>query len=121
ASGGPGGLNYYYWDFTFPADRSGYHIVFIHWVRSDSPENFYSCSDVVFDGGNGEVTGIGGDPGPTQTPIPDVCPDTPAGPPGRHPRPGDHLRYLPDRRGRHVGRLQWLRDRVRAGGHPEWW
>lgn len=82
ASGGPGGLNYYYWDFTFPADRSGYHIVFIHWVRSDSPENFYSCSDVMFDGGNGEVTGIGGDPGPTQSPLPDPCPDTPAGTPG---------------------------------------
>ncbi len=82
ANGGPGGLNYYYWDFTFPADRSGYHIVFTHWVRSDSPENFYSCSDVVFDGGNGEVTGIGGDPGPTQSPIPSVCPDTPAGTPG---------------------------------------
>lgn len=47
-SGGPGGLNYYYWDVTLPADRSGYHIIFIHWVRSDSPEDFFSCSDVIF-------------------------------------------------------------------------
>ncbi|CAM5681358.1 Chitin-binding protein OS=Streptomyces tendae OX=1932 GN=F3L20_17570 PE=4 SV=1 [Streptomyces tendae] len=30
----------------------------MQWVRSDSQENFFSCSDVVFDGGNGEVTGI---------------------------------------------------------------
>src|SRR5690606_1838148 len=37
---------------------------------------------VMFDGGNGEVTGIGGDPGPTQSPLPDPCPDTPAGTPG---------------------------------------
>ncbi len=53
------GLGYYYWDVAFPADRSGRHTVFVHWIRSDSPENFYSCSDIVFDGGNGEVTGIG--------------------------------------------------------------
>ena len=57
-SGGPGGLNYYYWDVEFPSNRTGRHLVFTHWVRSDSPENFYSCSDIVFDGGNGEVTGL---------------------------------------------------------------
>ena len=54
-TGGPGGQEYYYWDTTLPADRTGHHIVFTHWVRSDSAENFYSCSDVVFDGGDGEV------------------------------------------------------------------
>lgn len=61
ATGPPGSLNYYFWDTTFPSDRTGRHLVFTHWVRSDSPENFYSCSDVVFDGGNGEVTGLGRD------------------------------------------------------------
>ncbi|MCK0115820.1 lytic polysaccharide monooxygenase [Isoptericola sp. S6320L] len=79
-TGGPGGDNYYYWDVTLPADRSGDHIVFTHWVRSDSNENFYSCSDVAFDGGDGEVTGIDGD-------LPDdggdpVCPDESPGVPG---------------------------------------
>jgi predicted carbohydrate-binding protein with CBM5 and CBM33 domain len=59
-SGGPGGLNYYYWDTTLPAAKTGRHILFIQWVRSDSQENFFSCSDVVFDGGHGEVTGVGG-------------------------------------------------------------
>jgi hypothetical protein len=29
------------------------------WKRSDSNETFYGCSDVIFDGGNGEVTGVG--------------------------------------------------------------
>ncbi len=46
----------------------------MQWVRSDSQENFFSCSDVVFDGGNGEVTGIrgsGGDPDPGTEPDPD--------------------------------------------------
>ncbi|MEO1062766.1 MAG: lytic polysaccharide monooxygenase [Actinomycetota bacterium] len=58
-----GELGHYYWDVTLPADRAGeQHVLFVHWVRSDSQENFYSCSDVVFDGGSGEVTGIAGDP-----------------------------------------------------------
>ncbi|GAA3266767.1 lytic polysaccharide monooxygenase [Dactylosporangium vinaceum] len=59
-SGGPGGLNYYYWNQTLPTGKSGRHILYIQWVRSDSQENFFSCSDVVFDGGNGEVTGVKG-------------------------------------------------------------
>ncbi|MET9493678.1 lytic polysaccharide monooxygenase [Streptomyces sp. NPDC006552] len=62
---------HYYWDLKLPAGRSGDAVVFIQWVRSDSQENFFSCSDVVFDGGHGEVTGIrgsGGTPTPTPTP-----------------------------------------------------
>lgn len=69
-SGGPGALNYYYWNQTLPSGRSGPALLFIHWVRSDSLENFYSCSDIVFDGGNGEVTGVGpnqSQPPPTTT------------------------------------------------------
>lgn len=46
----------YYWDATLPSDKSGRHIIYTVWERSDSNETFYSCSDVVFDGGNGEVT-----------------------------------------------------------------
>jgi chitin-binding protein len=80
-TGGPGGLETYFWDVTFPANRSGQHLVFTHWVRSDSPENFYSCSDVVFDGGDGEVSGIGGDPGPIDPPDP-PDPDEPPTVPG---------------------------------------
>ncbi|MBX6749307.1 MAG: lytic polysaccharide monooxygenase [Micromonosporaceae bacterium] len=58
--GGPGSIDgYYYWNATLPANKSGRHIIYMRWVRSDSQENFFSCSDVVFDGGNGEVTGIG--------------------------------------------------------------
>ncbi|BAJ31704.1 MULTISPECIES: lytic polysaccharide monooxygenase [Kitasatospora] len=49
---------HYYWNLTLPSGRSGNALVFIQWVRSDSQENFFSCSDVVFDGGHGEVTGI---------------------------------------------------------------
>ena len=55
-SGGAGSTGgHYYWNVQLP-ERSGQHLLFIHWIRSDSQENFYSCSDVVFDGGNGEVT-----------------------------------------------------------------
>lgn len=50
----------YYWNLQLPQGKTGKHMIFIHWIRSDSQENFYSCSDVVFDGGKGEVTGMKG-------------------------------------------------------------
>ncbi|WP_442480891.1 lytic polysaccharide monooxygenase [Streptomyces kroppenstedtii] len=74
---GSAGTNggHYYWDLRLPSGRSGNAVIFIQWVRSDSQENFFSCSDVVFDGGNGEVTGIregSGTPTPEPTtPAPD--------------------------------------------------
>ncbi|UCM91845.1 lytic polysaccharide monooxygenase auxiliary activity family 9 protein [Streptomyces marincola] len=46
---------HYYWNVQLP-NRSGQHLMFVHWIRSDSQENFFSCSDIVFDGGNGQVT-----------------------------------------------------------------
>ncbi|MFF1717496.1 lytic polysaccharide monooxygenase [Streptomyces sp. NPDC058268] len=56
--GGPGSAaGHYYWDLKLP-ERTGKHILFVQWIRSDSQENFFSCSDVVFDGGSGEVTGL---------------------------------------------------------------
>jgi predicted carbohydrate-binding protein with CBM5 and CBM33 domain len=57
AQGGPGtDEGHYYWDATMPSNVSGRQIVYMVWERSDSEETFYSCSDVVFDGGDGEVT-----------------------------------------------------------------
>ncbi|MEZ7003044.1 lytic polysaccharide monooxygenase [Streptomyces sp. AD55] len=69
---------HYYWDLALPSGRSGDALLFIQWVRSDSQENFFSCSDIVFDGGNGEVTGIRGSGGgttPPTTPPPTTPPD----------------------------------------------
>jgi chitin-binding protein len=71
ATGSPGtDGGHYYWDQALPSGRSGNAIMFIQWVRSDSNENFFSCSDIVFDGGHGEVTGIhnGSTTPPTSTP-----------------------------------------------------
>ncbi|MEU7637550.1 lytic polysaccharide monooxygenase [Streptomyces sp. NPDC039016] len=42
----------YVFDGTVPA-RSGRHLVYSIWQRSDSPEAFYTCSDVVFGKDNG--------------------------------------------------------------------
>ncbi|HEY8474812.1 MAG TPA: lytic polysaccharide monooxygenase [Natronosporangium sp.] len=81
-TGGSGGLGYYFWDTTLPNDRQGLHLLVIHWVRSDSPEDFISCSDIIFDGGNGEVVGIGGDPGEPGPGQPGACPDEPPSVPG---------------------------------------
>jgi chitin-binding protein len=69
--GDPGSVDsYYYWTATLPANKTGYHIIFSQWVRSDSTENFLGCSDVMFDGGDGNVTGIGAgaSPPPAGTP-----------------------------------------------------
>ncbi|NUR61480.1 MAG: chitin-binding protein [Catenulispora sp.] len=61
--------SYYHWNATLPANKTGRHIIYSVWARSDSSETFYGCSDVVFDGGNGQVTGLGssGPPPPTTT------------------------------------------------------
>jgi chitin-binding protein len=45
ASGG-----FYTFTGTLP-ERSGTHVLYAVWQRSDSPEAFYSCSDVTFGGG----------------------------------------------------------------------
>ncbi|MFC7550118.1 lytic polysaccharide monooxygenase [Plantactinospora sp. GCM10030261] len=70
---------HYYFSGNLPTGKSGRHIIYSRWVRSDSQENFFGCSDVTFDGGNGEVTGLGrgGNPGPTDPPPPDPDPTDP--------------------------------------------
>ncbi|OKI28486.1 lytic polysaccharide monooxygenase [Streptomyces sp. CB03911] len=55
-----------------PAGRTGRQLVYAIWQRSDSPEAFYSCSDVVFDGSGSA---------PGSTPVP------PAGAGGGHSHP----------------------------------
>ncbi|WHT22702.1 lytic polysaccharide monooxygenase [Crossiella sp. CA-258035] len=72
---------HYGWHGRLPQGKSGKHIIYSVWKRSDSKETFYGCSDVVFDGGNGEVTGIGGEPGPGPTGTTSPT-STTAGPPG---------------------------------------
>lgn len=69
--GDPGSISsYYYWNATLPSGYTGYNIIYTVWARSDSTETFYSCSDVVFDGGSGQVTGIGSTAPP---PAPVAC------------------------------------------------
>jgi predicted carbohydrate-binding protein with CBM5 and CBM33 domain len=80
--GGPGTDDgHYYWNGTLPSGKSGRHLIYSVWSRSDSQETFYGCSDVVFDGGHGEVTGVGGG---TTTP-PTTPPTTPTTPPTSTP------------------------------------
>jgi predicted carbohydrate-binding protein with CBM5 and CBM33 domain len=75
ALGGPGTDDgHYYWNATLPSGKSGKHLIYSVWARSDSAETFYGCSDVTFDGGHGEVTGVGS--GGTSTPPPTTPPPT---------------------------------------------
>jgi predicted carbohydrate-binding protein with CBM5 and CBM33 domain len=62
--------SYYYWNATLPSGLTGDQIIYSVWARSDSSETFYGCSDVVFDGGNGNVTGLGASGPP---PSPTAC------------------------------------------------
>lgn len=75
---------HYYWNAHLPSGKSGRHIIYTVWQRSDSNETFYSCSDVVFDGGNGEVTGVGQTGTSTPTPTPPTSP-SPSASPSRTP------------------------------------
>ncbi|MFN8076867.1 MAG: lytic polysaccharide monooxygenase [Kineosporiaceae bacterium] len=50
----PNAAGEYFWDVTLP-NKTGRHIIYSVWARTDSKETFYNCSDVVFDGGKGEV------------------------------------------------------------------
>ncbi|MEU1370089.1 lytic polysaccharide monooxygenase [Streptomyces sp. NPDC005803] len=49
----------YVFDGTVP-ERSGRQLIYTVWQRSDSPEAFYACSDVVFDGAGGSGAGGSG-------------------------------------------------------------
>ncbi|MBB1242473.1 lytic polysaccharide monooxygenase [Streptomyces durbertensis] len=51
----------YVFEGTVP-QRAGRHLVYSIWQRSDSPEAFYTCSDVVF-GGDGQAAAPGTRPG----------------------------------------------------------
>ncbi|WP_369270090.1 lytic polysaccharide monooxygenase [Streptomyces sp. R11] len=61
ASGG-----FYTFSGTLP-QRSGKQLLYAVWQRSDSPEAFYSCSDVAFGGASGGGSGSGDGGGSTGT------------------------------------------------------
>lgn len=55
---------------TLPADRAGRHVLYTIWRNSDTPDTYYSCSDVVLTGarsgegaGGGDEEGSGGSGG----------------------------------------------------------
>ena len=57
--------------------KSGKHVIYNIWQRSDSPEAFYTCMDVAFVGSSGTPT-------PTATATPSGTPPTPTAPPARY-------------------------------------
>ncbi|MEU6757842.1 lytic polysaccharide monooxygenase [Streptomyces sp. NPDC046685] len=65
----------YVFQGSVPA-KSGRHVIYSIWQRSDSPEAFYTCSDVVFGKDNGDNGGNGGSgaDGGTQTGKPGTKP-----------------------------------------------
>jgi predicted carbohydrate-binding protein with CBM5 and CBM33 domain len=76
ALNGPGE---YDWDIKLPAGKTGHHVIYAYWQRSDHPGAFFGCSDVVFDGGNGEISGYPNTNQPAVTPT--VIPPSPTAAP----------------------------------------
>ncbi|MFI6148091.1 lytic polysaccharide monooxygenase [Streptomyces sp. NPDC051109] len=81
-------------DYVFSGSvpsKSGRHLIYSIWQRSDSPEAFYTCSDVVFgkdNGGNGTGTGTGTGTTPSTKPStkPSAKPSTGDGRPSDAPK-----------------------------------
>ena len=85
---GSSGTNegHYYFSGNLPWVSPAGTSFYFRWVRSDSQENFFGCSDVTFDGGNGQVTGVGTG-GPTLPPTTTPAPPTTTPPPTSTPPP----------------------------------
>jgi chitin-binding protein len=45
----------YVMDVKLPAGKTGHHVIYTIWQRSDSPEAFYSCADVIFGDGRAQT------------------------------------------------------------------
>ncbi|MFF4848954.1 lytic polysaccharide monooxygenase [Streptomyces sp. NPDC001194] len=72
-------------DYVFTGtvpNKSGRHLIYSIWQRSDSPEAFYTCSDVVFgkdNGGSGGDGGANGGAGTTPSTKPSTKPSAATG------------------------------------------
>ncbi|MEU5909144.1 lytic polysaccharide monooxygenase [Micromonospora sp. NPDC047527] len=65
---------------TLPTGRTGRHLIYTVYQRTDSPEAFYACSDVVFGGQDG---------GPAQPPPHEEHTESPSPTPVAHGNHGD--------------------------------
>ncbi|WP_106396627.1 lytic polysaccharide monooxygenase auxiliary activity family 9 protein [Actinocorallia populi] len=68
---------YYNLSGRIPAAKKGRHLIYAIWQRTDSPEAFYSCSDIVLGGGGTTAPTTPGDtaaPQPTKTAAPRPTP-----------------------------------------------
>ena len=74
----------YAMDAVLPAGKSGRHLIYSIWQRSDSPEAFYSCADVIFGAGTTAPTVA---PAPIDPAPVHPGPTEPTNPPPGH---GDH-------------------------------
>ncbi|GIG41845.1 lytic polysaccharide monooxygenase [Cellulomonas phragmiteti] len=84
-AGGPAGPEYW-WNVKLPSNKSGKHVLFNIWERTDSPESFYNCVDVDFGGGGNVTPSPTPSATPTPTPTPSATP-TPSPTPSVSPTP----------------------------------
>ncbi|WP_455356240.1 lytic polysaccharide monooxygenase auxiliary activity family 9 protein [Streptomyces sp. SYSU K217416] len=75
---------------TLPEGLTGRHVLYTVWRNTDTPDTYYSCSDVVFpEAGAGSASRPPAPPTPAPTPPPTPAPTPPPGagqPPSGEPR-----------------------------------
>jgi chitin-binding protein len=77
----------YVMDAPLPAGKSGHHVIYTIWQRSDSPEAFYSCADVAFGDGPIPAEVITMPPGTVDTEPPPATHDHGSSPEMTEPAP----------------------------------
>ena len=92
----------YTWTAQLPSGKSGRHLIYLIWQRSDSPEAFYACSDVIFGSSVSTPTNTPAGPTATRTNTPAVTvtstltrTNTPAVTPTRTNTPGGISAWAP--------------------------
>jgi chitinase len=107
----------YHMTCPLPQGKSGRHVIYNIWQRSDSPEAFYACSDVIFNGT--AVT-----PTPSATAVPVTVTPTPTTPAGCNVPPWQtHIVYTGGNQVSHGGKkwqARWWTQGEEPGTTGQW-
>lgn len=92
---------YYTFTGNLPGGRTGRHLIYVVWQRSDSPEAFYSCSDVIFGTAPSQSAPPSASPSASRSPSASPSPSRVSPSPSRTPSaspsaPGQYPAWAPN-------------------------
>jgi len=85
---------YYTFSGNLPGGRTGRHLIYVVWQRSDSPEAFYSCSDVIF--GSAPSQSPTTSPSPSRSASPSASPSRTTSPSASPTASGSYPAWAPN-------------------------